>query len=99
MPERLGNLGYFALVKEAAKGTPVVPTDFIPLYKESMATALNLVDDNPIFGNKFGRMAVVQGQRSHKGDVTIMAEGNTIGRVFDMLLTKGATSGTNPYTH
>lgn len=99
MAERLGNLGYFGLIKEVTKGVALVPTDFVPLYKETISTNLNLVDDNPIFGNKYARYQVLQGQRSHKGDVTVMAEPNTAGRLFDMLLNKVSTAGANPYTH
>jgi hypothetical protein len=99
MAERLGNLGYFGLIKEAVKGTPLTPTDFIPLYDESMSTNGNFVDQTPIFGNKFATMATLQGQRTHKGDVTVLAEPNTTARLADMLLTKLSTTGANPYTH
>lgn len=99
MAERLANLGYLALIKEVTKGTPLSPTDFVPLYKEGINTNLNLVEDNPIAGNKFVRYQVLQGQRSHKGDITVMAEPNTIGRLMDMILTKGTTTGAGPYTH
>lgn len=99
MAERLANLGYFGLVKEATKGTPLTPTDFVPLYEESMNTNGNFVDQTPIFGNKFATYAMVQGQRSHKGDVTILAEPNTTARIADMLLTRTSTTGAGPYTH
>ena len=99
MAERIGNLGYFGLIKEAAVGTALTPTDYIPLYKESMSTLLNLVPDTPIFGNKFDRYQVLQGQRSHTGTVELMAEPNTMGRIVDMVLTQGAASGAGPYTH
>lgn len=99
MAERLGNLGYFGLIKEATKGVPLAPTDWIPMYKESMDTDIALVEDNPVFGNKFARYGIWQGSRSHRGDVEIMAEPNTIARVVDMLLTKGTTTGAGPFTH
>lgn len=99
MAERLGNLGYLSFIKEVAKGTPLAPTSFAPLYKETLATNLNLVEDNPIVGIKFSRYQVLQGQRSHKGDVTVMAEPNTVAQFFDMLLNKTGTSGSGPYTH
>lgn len=99
MSERLSNLGYMGLVKEVTKGTPLTPTDWIPLYDETINTNGNFVDQQPIFGNKFATQTVLQGQRSHKGDVTILCEPNTIARIFDMLLTKTSTTGAGPYTH
>lgn len=99
MAERIGNLGYFALVKEATKGVPLTPTDFIPMYKEALSTLANFVKDNPVAGHKFMTNAVIQGKRSHKGDVTVMAEPNTAARLFDMVLTKGSVTGSNPYTY
>ena len=97
--ERLANIGYFGLVKEAVAGTPLTPTDFIPLYDESMQTKGNLQRQDPAYGSKFATFNVLQGQRGHTGDVTILAEPNTAGKVFDMLLTKGTTTGSDPYTH
>ncbi len=99
MAERVANLGYFGLIKETAVGVALTPTDYIPLYKEAINTELNLVPDTPIFGNKFERYQVLQGQRTHKGSVEIMAEPNTIARLWDMTLTKGTTTGAGPYTH
>jgi hypothetical protein len=97
--ERLANLGYLALVKEVTIGTPLVPTDFVPYYKESISTMWNLVDDNPIAGVKFARLQVLPGTRDHKGDFEVMAEPNTAARFFDMLLTQGTGSGAGPYTY
>lgn len=99
MAERLGNLGYFGLVKETVKGTALTPTDYIPLYDETISTNGNFVDQSPIFGNKFATYAMLQGQRSHKGDVTVLAEPNTTARLLDMLLTRTSTTGAGPYTH
>lgn len=99
MSERLANLGYLGLIKEVTAGTPLTPTDFIPLYDESITTNLNLVDQTPIYGGKFATYATIQGLRSHKGDLTVLAEPNTTAKLMDMLLTKTSTSGANPYTH
>lgn len=99
MAERLSNLGYLGLVKEATAGTPLTPTDYIPLYDETLSTEMNFVDQQPIYGNKFATFATIQGQRSHKGDLTVLAEPNTTAKLFDMLLTKTSTTGANPYTH
>lgn len=99
MAERLGNLGYLAIKKETTKGTAVTPNVYIPLYEESLTTEPNLVEDNPIVGDKFKRYQVLKGNRAHKGEFTVMGEANTAGYVFDMLLDKGTTTGSDPYTH
>lgn len=97
--ERLSNLGYFGLIKEVTPGTPLTPTDFIPIYSETLNTMGNLQDLDPAFGSKFKTYLTVAGQRSHKGDATVLFEPNTAARLFDMLITKSGSSGTNPTTH
>jgi hypothetical protein len=91
MAERLANLGYVGLVKEVTKGVALVPTDWVPLYDETLDTNGNFVDQTPIYGAKFSTYNTLQGQRSHKGDLTIMAEPNTTARIVDMLLTKSSS--------
>jgi hypothetical protein len=98
MAERLANLGYLGLVKEATPGVALTPTDFIPLYDETLGTNMNFVDQQPIFGNKFATYATLQGLRSHKGDVTVMAEPNTTAKLFDALLTKVSSATTYTFT-
>lgn len=97
--ERLSNIGYFGLIKEAVPGTPLTPTDFIPIYNETLTTMGNMQDLDPAYGNKFKTYLTVPGQRSHKGDVTVLFEPNTAARLFDMLLTKTGSSGSAPTTH
>lgn len=99
MAERLSNIGYFAMKKESTKGTAVTPNTYVPLYEESIFNNLNLNLDTPILGNKVATYQALMGQRDHKGEVTVIAEPNTAARFFDMLLTKGSTTGANPYTH
>lgn len=100
MSEQLSNLNYLAISKETTKGTiAAVPNVFVPLYSEDFKTRLNHVSDNPIVGNKWARFQTVQGQRGHTGSFTVMAEPNTVGYFFNMLLTKGSTTGSDPYTH
>lgn len=99
MAERHSNLGYIAFKKETTKGTAVTPNVYVPAYSESLTTAWNHVEDNPIVGNKFKRFAMIPGQRGHTGSITVMGEPNTIGYLFDMLLKKGSTTGSDPYTH
>lgn len=99
MAERLSNLGYLAMIKEATKGTALTPTVYVPLYEESLNSDVNYDEDTPIMGNKADTFRLLQGQRSHSGDLKILAEPNTAARFIDMLLTKGVTSGGGPYTH
>jgi hypothetical protein len=99
MSERLSNLGYFGLIKQADPNTMLTPTDFIPLFDETMSTMMNFVDQEPIYGQKEMTFTTLQGTRSHKGDVTVLAEPNTTAKLYDMLLQKTSTTGAGPYTH
>lgn len=97
---RLSNLGYLAIGKQSDKDVAVTPSIYVPLYSESLMSAINLDADNPIIGNKADIFQHIQGQRHHVGDVQILAEPTTIGYFFDMLLNRSATSGAgDPYTH
>jgi len=97
--ERLGSLGYMALIKEVTKGTPLTPADYVSLYEENLTTDQGLVEQNPAVGTKSKIYSLLQGQRSHKGEFTVMAEPNTAAKIFDMFMKKGVTSGAGPYTH
>lgn len=97
--EHLSNFGYAMLGKQTNPTTPVIPASGLPLYSESITTNLNPDEDTRIAGHKMARHSLIMGQRSHTGDITFLAEPNTAGLVADMLLTKGSTSGSNPYTH
>lgn len=99
MAEQISNKGYFGIIKEVTKGTPLTPTTFIPMYSESFATKVALDEDSPIMGNKFSVYQTFLGMRSHGGEVSLLAEPNTASHLFNMLLTKGTTSGVGPYTH
>lgn len=97
--ERLGNVGYFAFIKQTDKNVPLTPTSYLPLYSESLSTNANFQSQDPIYGGKFGRFATLRGQRDHQGDLTVLAEPTSIAKLIDFLLTKGTTTGANPYTH
>jgi len=97
--ERLANLGYMAIKKETTKGTAVTPTVFLPIYSSTLTTAMNLDEDNPVMGNKAIRWQVVPGMRDHQGEIKVLAEPNTAGYMADMILAKGTTTGSDPYTH
>lgn len=99
MAEQNAAIGYAAIKKESTVGTPVTPTVYAPYYKQSIMTDFHLMEDTPIYGNRFKKFQHLRGSRSHGGNITVMAEPNTIGYWLDMLLNKSATSGSNPYTH
>jgi len=96
--ERVGNIGYLGLAPQTDATTPVAATDFIPLYEETITTNRNLQDQDPVAGNKYDVFDTIYGQRSHQGDVTVLAEPNTAVKLFDMLLTRGGVTGSDPYT-
>lgn len=97
--ERLGNLGYGALIKEVTVGTPLTPTTFFPLYKSTLNTDMKYDEDNPIMGVRSNPFALYQGVREHMGQLQVLAEANTAEYWFDMLLAAGSITGGNPYTH
>jgi hypothetical protein len=97
--ERYANLGYLGLKKQTAKNTPVTPNVFVPLYEESLSTNANFQSQQPVYGSKFKTRTTLRGQRDHQGELTVVAEPNTTAYFMDMLLTKGATTGADPYTH
>lgn len=96
--ELSSNQGYFALKPEATEGTAVTPDTFVPMYEESFKTDMNPSTATSVFGNKFARLRVSPGIRSHAGDVTVLAEPNSTSLLFDMLLTGTGPTGTGPYT-
>lgn len=95
----VGNRGYLALKVQTDKDTPVTPTAFVPYYNESLVTTDTKHRQNSVKGNRMFAQDTHPGLRSHVGSVTVLAEANTIARFLDMLLTKGSTTGANPYTH
>lgn len=99
MAEHNASAGYVAIGKETTKGTPVLPSLFTPYYSQSIITNLNMMSDEPAYGSKFKRIQFLPGTRSHTGTIQVMAEPNTAASWFDMLTTKGSTTGSNPYTH
>ena len=95
------NLGYFGLKLESAKGTPLQPATFVPLYSESVAINLNIDEDNPIVGIRAARYNSFRGQEDYQGSVKILAEPKTLPHFLNMLLKKGTSTGnaTTGYTH
>lgn len=96
MSERNQAAGYLAIGKQTAPNTPVVPTILTPFYKQSLATNPTLIEDKPVYGSKFEIFQQLQGTRSHKGGVTVMAEPFTAMYWLDQIMTLQSTSGSSP---
>lgn len=97
--ERNASGGYIAIGPETAKGTAVTPSLYTPYYSQSLVTDQRIMSDEPVYGNKFKRFQSLPGVRSHTGAAQVMAEPNTAAHWFNMLATKGTTTGAGPYTH
>lgn len=93
-----GNSGYLALGLETTPGVAVTPTVTVPLYNETLSTDHQHDTNNAAFGSKAARLVVIPGIRAHNGDFEVMAEPNTTQMFYDMLLTRGSVTGSNPYT-
>lgn len=96
--ESIGNTGYIAMSPEATIGTPVIPANFALLDSETMQTVSNFELETPIAGQYMDTFQVLQGLRSHAGDITIIAEPNTAIPIFDMLLARGTVSRSYTFT-
>ncbi|MFD4554409.1 hypothetical protein ACFWP5_08775 [Streptomyces sp. NPDC058469] len=92
------DLGYIAFGKQTSALVAVTPGSYVPAYDETLTTDLNYDEDQSIYGAKFARLQSIQGQRSHTGDITVLAEPNTTAQIIDMLLTRGSVTGSDPYT-
>lgn len=94
-----GNDGYIAFSTETSPGVPsVTPSVFGLIDDETITTNYNLEDQDPIFGNPAQTFQVLAGLRDHKGDITMIAEPNTAAHAVDMLLARGSSTGSDPYT-
>lgn len=99
MAERNAAVGYAALGKQTAPGTPVTPALYVPYYNQSLMTDFQVASDEPVYGNRFKRFQSLKTSRKHGGSLVVMAEPNTAAFWFDMLSTKSSTTGANPYVH
>lgn len=86
-----GNLGYIAFGTEATDGVAVTPSTFAFLDNETLMTDPGLEDQMPIAGIPIETYQVLQGLRTHKGDIEIVAEPNTALELVDMLMTRGTS--------
>lgn len=94
---------YLGIAKEVTKGTPVAPTDFIPVASSKMKPADiigELLADNMAQGSLVKDYAYVQGRSNSTYDFGGPVYPDTIGYVLGGLLGSVATTGASaPYTH
>jgi hypothetical protein len=97
--ESIGNTGYIGFAPETGGiGVPATPDDFALLDNETMQTMQNFEDQTPIAGNLMDTYQVLQGLRSHGGDITIVGEPNTAQYLTDMHLIRGTVISTYVFT-
>ena len=95
----VGSRGYIGFGVQSDKSTAVTPSIFAPYFKENMVTSMNKHQQGSVKGNRNMVQDILSGLRTHRGSVEFLAEPNTTGHVFNMIMTKGAPSGSGPYTH
>lgn len=95
----VGSRGYMALGVQSAATTAVTPALYVPYFSESLTTRMNKRLQDSVKGNRNAVQDILAGLRAHRGDVEVLAEPNTTAHFFNMLMTKGSTSGSDPYTH
>lgn len=95
----VGSRGYIGFGVQSVKGTAVTPALYAPYFKESLTTLMNKREQGSVKGNRNMIQDILPGLRTHRGSVEVLAEPNTTGHIFNMFMTKGAPSGSGPYTH
>lgn len=96
--ERDGDLGYMALAVQTNKNTvaAAAPSVFLPIYNCEIKTNPNFQRQNPIIGSKYRSRSTLRGQREHTGSMIFEGEPVAALYAYDMLLTRGTSSGTAP---
>lgn len=93
---------YLGIAKEATKGTAVAPTDYIPVYKDSLKPA-DIIDplyDTGLRGSNVVNYNYIPGRTRSTLDFSSAAFADTIGYALAGLLGSVSTSGASaPYTH
>lgn len=93
---------FLGIAKEVTKGTPVAPTDFIPVYKDSIKPA-DIIDplyDTGVRGSNIVNYNYIPGRTRSTFDYSGAAFADTIGYALAGLLGSVATTGSSaPYTH
>ena len=93
---------FIGIAKEVTKGTAVVPTDFIPVMKDSVKPA-DIIDplyDTGLRGSNLVNYNYIPGRTRSTFDYSSAAFADTIGYPIAGLLGTCATTGASaPYTH
>ena len=93
---------YLGIAKEATKGTPVAPTDFIPVMKDSLKPA-DIIDplyDTGLRGSNVVNYNYIPGRTRSTLDFSSAVFADTVGYALAGLLGSVATTGSSaPYTH
>lgn len=97
----LADKSYLAIKAETVENTPVIPTVFLPLESENIVSELNLKADRRMMGIDWETNDLSPGERTHKGNLKIWADPDSLGYILDMCMQYGAVSGSAPagYTH
>lgn len=92
---------YLAIKPEAVAGTPLIPNVFVPLISSNIKTVVNHNADKRMKGVDWGATDILRGNRSHEGEVVVLADPDTLGHFLNMVFLKGTTTGdvANGYTH
>lgn len=80
------NFGYLSLIKEATEGTPVKPTNFLRILKESLMPKFNIVSVQTVAGDRERNVRSVPGKVEIEGDVEFYVEPKMIGHFLRALL-------------
>lgn len=93
--------GYLAVKPEGTPGTAVIPTTFVPLVSETIKIAQNLSTDKRMKGRTWGANDLLRGERTQEGEIVIEADPDNLGHFLNMLIKKGASTGSAPdgFTH
>ena len=93
--------GYLAVKPQTGAGTPIIPTNFVPLVSESVKTVQNLSTDKRLKGRTWGANDLLKGARTHEGEIVVEADPDNLGHFLNMLIKKGTTTGdaSDGYTH
>lgn len=100
MSTYIGESSYFAIIPESTPGVAIVPTNFVPLVGEDVKTVVNYTPDRRMKGVDWNANGILRGNRTHEGTITVLGDPDTLGHVLNMIMAKGATTGSaDGYTH
>jgi hypothetical protein len=101
MAEYISDEQYIAIKPEAIENTPITPTIMLPLISENLRSNLNRDRDKRMSGIDWDGTDLLKGRREHAGTVEFYCDVRTLAHLFNMLYTKGSTTGdaTDGYTH